>query len=127
MHAALDWFSVHLKDQREKLRDAPVRLYVMGAEEWRDFAAWPPPALYIRYYLRDEKCLSTGPPVSGEPPDHYRYDPADPTPNLGGPFINLPRGAVQDNRVSEERGDVLTYTTPPPARPSCMIANILRP
>jgi hypothetical protein len=110
---ALDWFDVHLKGQREKLRDKPVRLYVLGADEWRDFAAWPPPASSTRYYLREEKCLSIEPPANDEPPDRYRYDPADPTPNLGGPLINLPQGAVQDNRVLEARSDVLTYTTLP--------------
>jgi hypothetical protein len=86
---------------------------MMGADEWRDFEAWPPPALHMRYYLREEKRLSIDPPANVERPDRYRYDPADPTPNLGGPLINLPRGAVQDNRVLEERNDVLTYTTPP--------------
>jgi putative CocE/NonD family hydrolase len=110
---ALDWFDVHLKGQHEKLRAKPVSLYVMGAEEWRDFDAWPPPALRIRYYLREQKRLSVEPPTNGEQPDRYRYDPADPTPNLGGPLINLPQGAVQDNRELEERSDVLTFTTPP--------------
>jgi uncharacterized protein len=110
---SLDWFDVHLKGQREKLRDKPVRLYVMGADEWRDFDAWPPPAQRVRYHLREEKGLSIEPPANGEPPDRYRYDPADPTPNLGGPLINLPQGAVQDNRALEARSDVLTYTTPP--------------
>ncbi len=74
--------------------------------------------------MRDDKRLSTGPPASDEPPDHYRYDPADPTPNLGGPLINLPRGAVQDNRVLERRGDVLTYTTPPLERDLAVIGPV---
>jgi hypothetical protein len=110
---ALDWFDTHLKGQPHKLRAKPVSLYVMGAEEWRDFAAWPPPAVRIRHYLREGQRLSIEPPAAGEQPDRYRYDPADPTPNLGGPLINLPHGAVMDNRVLEERSDVLTYTTPP--------------
>ena len=67
-----DWdrqFDVHLKGQREKLRDRPVRLYVMGADEWRGCETWPPPALRSRYYLHKEKRLSVEPPVNGEPPD----------------------------------------------------------
>ncbi len=52
---ALEWFDVHLKGQRAKLRDKPVRLYVMGADEWRDFETWPPPAPRRRYYLREDK------------------------------------------------------------------------
>ena len=101
------------KGQRAKLRTKPVRVYVMGADEWRDFDAWPPNALRIRYYLREQRHLSIEPPQNGAAPDRYRYDPADPTPNLGGPLINLPKGAVRDNRELEARSDVLVYTTPP--------------
>ncbi|HTP10462.1 MAG TPA: CocE/NonD family hydrolase, partial [Anaerolineae bacterium] len=121
---ALDWFDVHLKGQPEKLRAKPVRLYVMGVDEWHDFDAWPPPAVRIRHYLRAEKRLSIEPPANGEQPDHYRYDPADPTPNLGGPLINLPQGAVQDNRELEERSDVLTYTTSPLDRDLAVIGPV---
>ena len=42
--------------------------------------------------------------------DRYRYDPADPTPSVGGPVL-LSREPVVDNRALEARADVLTYTT----------------
>jgi putative CocE/NonD family hydrolase len=53
------------------------------------------------------------PPLEA-PPDRYRYDPADPTPAVGGPLFGLwgKRGAV-DNRELESRSDVLVYTTLP--------------
>ncbi|HEY7011541.1 MAG TPA: CocE/NonD family hydrolase, partial [Streptosporangiaceae bacterium] len=41
-----------------------------------------------------------------------RYDPADPTPNLGGPTGYTGRARV-DNRILEARPDVLTYTGAP--------------
>ena len=44
--------------------------------------------------------------------DHYRYDPADPTPNLGGAKMGDDAGAV-DNRPLERRSDVLVFSTPP--------------
>jgi putative CocE/NonD family hydrolase len=110
---SLEWFDAQLKGQRDRLRAKPVRLFLMGANEWRDFDAWPPKALRIRYYLREQRHLSIEPPQNGETPDRYHYDPADPTPNLGGPLINLPKGAVRDNRELEARSDVLVYTTPP--------------
>ena len=44
--------------------------------------------------------------------DGYRYDPADPTPSLGGPLL-LARDPVVDNAPLESRADVLTYTTAP--------------
>lgn len=109
----VEWFDAQLKGQRANLRTKPVRVFVMGADEWREFEAWPPKALRIRYYLREQRHLSIEPPQNGAAPDRYRYDPADPTPNLGGPLINLPKGAVRDNRDLEARSDVVVYTTPP--------------
>jgi predicted acyl esterase len=43
--------------------------------------------------------------------DGYRYDPADPTPSLGGPIL-LSRAAVVDNAPLEVWDDVLVYTGP---------------
>lgn len=86
-----------------------------GANEWRNFDAWPPPAKEERYHLHPGGLLSPEPPPANAPPDRYRYDPADPTPAVGGPlFSNFAskRGAV-DNRKLESRPDVLLYTTPP--------------
>jgi predicted acyl esterase len=50
LRLGLDWFDVQLKGQPEKLRPQPVRLYVMGADEWRDYDSWPPPAQPTPYY-----------------------------------------------------------------------------
>ena len=46
----------------------------------------------------------------------YRYDPADPTPSLGGAVL-LSREPVVDNAALEQRDDVLTFTTEPLAEP----------
>ena len=91
---------------------APVRLFVMGEETWRDFPAWPPPGYAPqRYHLRPAGALSAlGPEESA--PDSYRYDPADPTPAAGGVRMVRDSGRV-DNAKLEARPDVLTYTTPP--------------
>jgi putative CocE/NonD family hydrolase len=43
-------------------------------------------------------------------PDCYRYDPADPTPNVGGAGMGKVTGP-KDNRTLEARADVLTYTS----------------
>lgn len=52
------------------------------------------------------------PPVTS-PPDEFRYDPADPTPSLGGPLLVAQRAGPVDNRPVEARPDVLTYTSAP--------------
>ena len=58
LREGLIWFDAHLQGEREKLRASPVRVYVMGAEEWREMAAWPPPVSETRYYLQPGGQLS---------------------------------------------------------------------
>ena len=108
------WFDLHLKGEPDNAQTKPVRLYVMGADEWHEFDAWPPPAKEARFHLHSDGQLWTEAPPIDSPPDHYRYDPADPTPAVGGPLFGMSgkRGAV-DNRELESRPDVLVYTTPP--------------
>jgi putative CocE/NonD family hydrolase len=88
---------------------APVRLFVMGEEAWRDFPAWPPPGYTPRrFHLGAGGTLGPAPAESSA--DTYRYDPADPTPTAGG--VRLAKGGRVDNTSLEARPDVLTYTTP---------------
>jgi len=90
---------------------APVRLFVMGEEAWRDFGSWPPPGYAAqRFHLQPGGGLSGEPPPGGWPPDRYRYDPADPTPAAGGVRLSGTAGRV-DNSALEARDDVRTYTT----------------
>jgi putative CocE/NonD family hydrolase len=90
---------------------APVRLYVMGEESWRDFETWPPQGYSPQhYYLQPDAALSTElPGESGA--DQYRYDPADPTPGVGGVVMRARGGGRVDNTKLEARSDVLTYTS----------------
>jgi uncharacterized protein len=92
----------------------PVRLYVMGEEAWRDFASWPPPGYSPRpFYLGPDGTLAAGQPAAESAPDGYRYDPADPTPAVGGVRMVRDGAGRVDNTALEARPDVLTYTTPP--------------
>ncbi|MBK8987775.1 MAG: CocE/NonD family hydrolase [Chloroflexi bacterium] len=110
------WFDAHLKGKPEALRPKPVQLYLMGADEWRSFDQWPPPHHPVYYYLQgqgtEDGRLTRQPPPANNRPDQYRYDPADPTPNIGGPLLSGDAGPV-DNRSLEARPDVLTFTSPP--------------
>ncbi len=92
--------------------DLPVRVYVDGAGEWRDLADWPPPGLAVQpWYLRAGGGLVTEPPA--EPGiSSFRYDPADPTPSVGGQLFTSKAGAA-DNRALESRPDVLVFTSAP--------------
>ncbi|MDO3704772.1 CocE/NonD family hydrolase [Micromonospora sp. C28SCA-DRY-2] len=112
----LDWLDEHLAG-RPGSRTAPVRVHVGGAGGgWRDLPDWPPPATPTRWHLHPAGALTTGAPVQSAP-DGFWYDPADPTPSLGGPLLVAQRAGPVDNRPVEARPDVLTWTSAPLADP----------
>ncbi len=101
---------------------APIRLFVMGANHWRDEYEWPlARTRYMKYHLRCGGRLTQQPP-DDEPPDRYTYDPDNPVPTLGGnhsigPYnpglYELARPGPYDQRPIEAREDVLTFTSAP--------------
>lgn len=108
---ALDWFAEQI-DGRPGAPREPVKLYVMGAGEWRQFDRWPPKeSAPTTWFLQPDGGLAEEPPPES-PPDTYRYDPADPTPSIGGPALASVPFSV-DNRELEARSDVLCFTSAP--------------
>lgn len=108
---ALAWLNFHVRGDRSALRAQPVRLFVMGSNVWRDFADWPPPSQQQRWHLQPNGALAIMAPSASEP-DRYRYDPANPTPAVGGNSLGAAkRMGAKDNRVLEARSDVLVYTS----------------
>jgi putative CocE/NonD family hydrolase len=111
MRESITWLRAYLLGDRSGLRDKPVRLYVMGAEEWREYSEWPPTGYREqRWLLQSGGKLSTAMPEESEP-DRYRYDPVDPTPAVGGTGLGV--SGPKDNRALEARADVLCYTSEP--------------
>jgi putative CocE/NonD family hydrolase len=116
------WFDHWLKGKSSGVdTEAPVRLFVMGANRWRDEQEWPlqrarPLALYL-----DGSGHANGPDGDGRlvagadrparaAVDHYRYDPRDPVPSLHGtPLFTIPT----DQRPLAFRADILVYQTAP--------------
>ena len=121
----LRWYDWILKGQANGMEsEKPVRIFVMGKNEWRDEDDWPlARAKNTRYFLHSTNganglagngTLSTAAPGE-EKPETYVYDPSDPTPTIGGPLCcgPLPTGlGPEDQRPAEERADVLVFTTP---------------
>ncbi len=112
----LRWFDHWLKGvDTGIMAEAPIRLFVMGANVWRDEQEWPlQRARETPFYLHSNGELSTDAPDM-EAPDRYTYDPADPVPTHGGAILMAPEfltGPI-DQSVLEARPDVLTYTTQP--------------
>ncbi len=116
LREGLSWFEAFLQGDRSHLRQSPVRLYVMGANQWRDFEIWPPVSRETRYYPHAGFALTQEPSREAELPDVYRYDPADPTPAVGGTQFSL-WGGPRSNRKLETRPDVLVYTSDPLREP----------
>ncbi len=124
MSMQVRWFDHWLKGRDTgMLNEAPIKLFVMGANVWRDEQEWPlARAIETRYYLHSRGHAnslhgdgSLDPNVPGaEPSDQYAYDPANPVITRGGALLMTPefRAGPFDQRPTEGREDVLVYTTP---------------
>jgi uncharacterized protein len=93
----------------------PVRLW-MGESGWREFTDWPPPGTQARPWFLGQDGTLTGAAGQDDATASFRYDPADPTPSVGGAVMTRTAG-VRDNGSLEHRTDVLTFTTEPLADP----------
>ncbi|MCU0314847.1 MAG: CocE/NonD family hydrolase [Solirubrobacteraceae bacterium] len=118
LHEGVAWLRAHLLGDERMLRArAPVRICVTGERppggRWRELADWPPPGLgERRLWPAPDGVLREDGPAPQAGASGYRYDPARPTPSLGGPVL-LAREPVTDNRPLEARDDVVSFTTAP--------------
>jgi putative CocE/NonD family hydrolase len=122
----LDWFDHWLKGKSNDVAGAPpVRIYVMGRNEWRDEKEWPLPGTEWRRYCLHSRgransaygdgALATDAPGS-EPSDSFLYNPLNPVPTNGGGLCCYPNsvpGGAFDQSMVEHRSDVLVYSTEP--------------
>ncbi|MBF6559307.1 MAG: CocE/NonD family hydrolase [Candidatus Binataceae bacterium] len=122
----LEWFDYWLKGKANGAAEgAPVNLYVMGRNDWREEKEWPLPGTeWRRYYLHSrgransaygDGALATDTP-GAEPPDSYLYNPLSPVPTMGGGLCCYPNsvpGGAFDQAAVEHRADVLVYSTEP--------------
>jgi putative CocE/NonD family hydrolase len=125
MSLQVRWFDHWLKDiDTGMLDEAPIKLFVMGTNVWRDEQEWPlVRAVETRYYLHSNGhantqhgngYLTTDLPDVEEPfADHYDYDAANPVITRGGALLMSPeyRPGPFDQRETENREDVLVFTT----------------
>ncbi|MGB3339615.1 MAG: CocE/NonD family hydrolase [Devosia sp.] len=113
MRDTLIWMRAKLLDDPSGLRDKPVRIHISGLDEWREYDTYPPgPAVVQDWYIQPGGGLSRMEPESSAS-DRYRYDPADPTPNVGGNMFAFTGAGPVDNAPRENRLDVLIYTSEP--------------
>jgi uncharacterized protein len=114
-------------DERALDGQAPVRIFVMGLDQWRDEPAWPPPDMRRTDYYLDgggrantsagDGVLSTHPAL-GEAVDRYLYDPRRPVPTAGGHRLTVTDfSGPADQAAVERRDDVLVFSTEVLAQP----------
>ncbi|HZN18320.1 MAG TPA: CocE/NonD family hydrolase [Micromonosporaceae bacterium] len=112
LREGLSFLTAHLNGGSRRLSRARVRVQVGGGGGWRALPDWPPPGWTAQpWYLTAGGGLSPAAPAPSTP-DTHRYDPADPTPSLGGPLLVGKFAGPVDNAPVEARPDVLTYTSP---------------
>ena len=120
----LRWYDHWLKGEENGVeQDKPVKIFVMGLDQWREEDDWPlPDTRFLPYYLHSaghansatgDGTLSTEEPAD-EREDVYLYDPRNPVPTVGGAILLglAPVEGPRDQRAVETRQDVLCYSTP---------------
>jgi putative CocE/NonD family hydrolase len=119
----LDWFDYALKGVRNDFASAaPVRIFVMGENAWRDEKEFPlARTRYAKYFLHSVKGANTVKGDGGldvttpgnEKTDSFTYDPANPVPTIGGRLCcgaAIPPGPA-NQQPNEPRSDVLVFST----------------
>jgi putative CocE/NonD family hydrolase len=124
----------HVRDMPPARPEPPVRIFVMGAGEWRGLPSWPPPgaatlALYLdsdghaNSRFGDGRLQSRDTLPADAPADQWRHDPDRPV-----PFIteasSAQIGGPDDYAGVQTRGDVLVYTGEPLTEPLDVIGPV---
>lgn len=121
----LNWSDYALKGRtNEYATGAPVRIFIMGENAWRDEQEFPlARTRTTRLFLKSDRgartssgdgLLAADPPKGG-PADTFVYDPQNAVPTVGGRLCcgqALHPGPF-DQRPLESRQDVLVFSTPP--------------
>ena len=134
----LDWFDRHLKQDPSALSKPfpPVRYFSMGDNVWHDAQTWPPEGFTATsFYMHSDGKANTRQgngritreaPTGNQSADSFRADPAKPTPSNpiteARPIKAAGWGPV-DQSATEDRDDVLVYTSEPMTEPLSFAGN----
>ncbi|MGZ4526448.1 MAG: CocE/NonD family hydrolase [Mycobacterium sp.] len=110
-HESLEWLDRHLAGDQPGPARNPVRVYING-DDWLELPSWPPGSSSRLLYLAAGAALVDRPGGSGGS-SSFTYDPADPTPVLGGPLGLAPQAGYREDSALARRADVLSFTSEP--------------
>jgi uncharacterized protein len=122
----LQWFDQFLMGKDSPLlSQPPVKIFVMGANKWREEMEWPPEQARTKVFylesggkansLAGDGSLHDAPPHKAAA-DEFVFDPYLPVPTRGGAVCCNPKifpWGPMDQRPVEQRKDVLVYSTKP--------------
>ena len=109
----LQWLGAHLARGGAPDRPDPVRVFRTGADGgWLDLPDWPPATAERIVYLQPGRRLGLRAPEPGAPESTFRYDPAHPTPTIGGRLLSRQAGYRDDSALAR-RSDVMCFTGDP--------------
>jgi putative CocE/NonD family hydrolase len=121
----LEWYEYLFKGAQNQFSGKPVKIFVLGANVWREEDDWPLARVKDTKYflhsggkansLRGNGTLTAAAPAR-EVEDSYAYDPTKPVPTVGGPLCcdgQHWQPGPRDQRGVEARDDVLVYSTAP--------------
>ncbi|MDU0348935.1 CocE/NonD family hydrolase, partial [Actinomyces sp. MRS3W] len=150
----VDFWKAALGDAQaaERLPQAPVRVYIMGAGKWIDLPAWPAPAAVAQSWRltgggmldapdggQTKASQATGgatesadgsagsaDPQAAAGYTSWVHDPADPVPTEGGQMLMGPpeNAGPHDQRGVEARGDVVSFTSAVLDRPVTVLGPV---
>ena len=110
LRESLAWLDEHLGGKPAPARTR-VRAHVDG-DDWLELDTWPPAMPEHVAYLHSGHRLSDVAPDEAAPASTFVYDPADPTPTIGGRLLS-PEGGYRDDTPLATRPDVLDFTGDP--------------
>jgi len=123
-----EFLDFYLKGTADSYDRPKSRLYITGANEWREYDAYPPnEAKEVRFFLQSgghantldgdgKLSLET---ADSQSPDKYTFDPKNPVPS----FIDEKLTGI-DHRSIEAREEVLVYTSKVLEAPLDVVGNV---
>lgn len=123
----LDWLNHHLKGHPAQHPVGQTLTYVVNDNRWAVRSAWPPETTPQTWSLSDGDASQCSAPLGGSlPPSgvaaRFTYDPADPTPSVGGAgslaavlstYKGIEAGFADQKDLCTDRLDMLGWLSPP--------------
>ncbi|CAN5136850.1 CocE/NonD family hydrolase [soil metagenome] len=112
---ARNYFDYYLRNISNGWNTTPyVQYFQMGDDNWLNSPTWPPTGLQnFDIYLHPGNTMDGNVPTNASGNSAYNYDPANPSPTIGGPTLSqaLQEGPEDQAPVVESRNDILIFST----------------